>query len=331
MSDGFTVGLDEEAVRIAILRAGYRGLLKREPEPNAVDPAAPPLFSPEFDRSLADIIGTFAESPEFAQRRGETRFVPDTWVQMLIDDRIRLWIDLADTGVSRSCLTGIFEPSETRYVLSLLKPGMTFVDIGANIGWFAVQAADRVGPVGRVIAFEPRPTTSAWLKKSMEDNGFSERMEVHACAVGPSSGEIHIGHSRETDNPGGTWSLANEELVSLFRNHDAVMIRVPMVTLDEIVGDRHVDVIKIDIEGAEPLAMAGALRVLREQRPIVVSEINPQALEMVSSMSAHAYVTRIKALGYRCLELGKQGLGAEYDGGPMPEGLDMINVAFLPQ
>lgn len=322
---------DEEAVRVAVQRAGYRGLLKREPEATAVDPRRPPLFSQDFERSLTDIIQTFADSAEFSERRGDVGFPIDTWVQMLVGDHVRLWIDLGDAGVSCSCLKGIFEPVETQYVLGLLRPGMTFVDVGANIGWFAVQAADRVGADGRVIAFEPRPTTSRWLKRSMEDNHFSDRAEVHACAVGPTNGEINIGHSRGTNNPGGTWSLANEQLVSLFRNQDAVMIKVPMVTLDEVVGDRRVDVVKIDIEGAEPFAMAGALQVLRKQRPIIVSEINPNALEMVSNVSAHDYVARLKGQGYRCFELGEDGPATEYDGQPMPSHLDMINVVFLPE
>lgn len=322
---------DEEAIRIAVRRAGYRGLLKREPEPAAIDPATPPLISEEFDRSLADILSTFADSAEFSDQRKEMRFAPDTWVQMLIDDRIRLWIDLGDAGVSRSCVKGRFEPVETGYVLGLLKPGMTFVDIGANIGWFAVQAADRVGANGHVIAFEPRPTTSRWLKRSIADNGFDERAEVHACAVGPEKGEISISHTRGTDNPGGTWSIANETVATIFNNGDYVVTQVPMVRLDDVIADRRVDVIKVDIEGAEPLAMTGAERVLRAQRPIVVSEINPNALQLVSTTSAHDYVSRLKAFGYRCFELTPDGVGAEYDGGPIPARFDMINVAFIPQ
>jgi FkbM family methyltransferase len=323
--------VDEEAVRIAVRRAGYRALLGREPESAAIDPATPPLFSADFDRSLADIVRTFADSAEFAQQRGKLWFAPDTWVQMLIDNRVRLWIDLGDAGVSRSCLTGGFEPVETEYVLGLIKAGMTFVDIGANIGWFAVQAADRVGAAGHVIAFEPRPTTSHWLKRSIEDNGFSARAEVHACAVGPNGGEISIGCTAGTDNPGGTWTIANETVEAHFRGGNSTVTRVPMVTLDEVVGDRRVDVIKIDIEGAEPLAMAGATRVLSEQRPIIVSEINPNALELVSNVSAREYLDRMTALGYRCRELIPGGLGGEYDGGAIPAGVDMINVAFLPE
>jgi len=320
----------EEAVRVAVLRACYRGLLLREPEPAAVDPAMPPLFSPAFEQALADITQTFASSAEFAKRRGEVKFPADTWVQMLIEDRIRLWIDLGDAGVSRWCLTGSFEPVETKFVLGLLKPGMSFVDIGANIGWFTVQAADRVGPQGHVTAFEPRPTTGHWLKRSIEDNAFSERAEIYNCAVGPRAGEIHIGYSRDTDNPGGTWSLLNEKLEARFRTGNAVMIRVPMVALDEVVGDRRVDVIKIDIEGAEPAAMAGSSRILSTNRPIVVSEINPALLEQVSNVSARDYVKTMNALGYRCCELTPHGPGAEYSGAALPNGLDMINVAFYP-
>lgn len=329
MSAGPSSIPDEHSIAVAVRRAGYRSLLGREPEPASIDPATPPLISAKFDQSLADILRTFVDSAEFAQQRGKLWFAPNTWVQMLIDERVRLWIDLGDAGVSRGCLTGSFEPVETSFVLGLLKPGTHFVDIGANIGWFAVQAADRVGPEGHVIAFEPRPTTSTWLRRSIEDNGFSAWAEVHACAVGPVKGEISIGTSSGTDNPGGTWTIANEAVESHFRNGPSDIAKVPMVTLDEIVGDRRVDVIKIDIEGAEPLAMQGAERVLREQRPIIVSEINPQMLELVSTLPTRDYVGRMKAFGYDCFELTHQGLGRAFDGGALPDQLDMINVAFV--
>jgi len=324
-------GPTEAAVRVAVLRACYRGLLLREPEPTAVDPTTPPIFSEEFEQSLSDTTRAFAESAEFAQRRGEVKFPLDTWVQMLIEDRIRLWIDLGDAGVSRSCLTGAFEPMETKFVLGLLKPGMNFVDIGANIGWFAVQAADRVGPQGQVIAFEPRPTTCAWLNRSIADNNFSARTEIHACAVGPTKGDISIGSSRGTDNPGGTWTIANEAVETHFRSSPSDIIRVPMVTVDDIVGDRRVDVIKIDIEGAEPLAMQGAERVLRAQRPIVVSEVNPQMLQIVSNLHMRDYVGRMKALDYDCYELSSDGTGKEFLGEIIPTQFPLINVAFVPR
>ena len=94
------------------------------------------------------------------------------WVCTELRDGLKLWVDLADIGVSAGCLLNDWEPSTTAFILAALGPGDVFVDVGANIGWFTILAAHRVGVSGHVWAFEPRPGTCGRLADSVSANGF---------------------------------------------------------------------------------------------------------------------------------------------------------------
>lgn len=66
---------------------------------------------------------------------------------------------------------GLYEPEKTHELCSLLRPGMTFIDVGANKGDFTLLAAKCVGETGRVIAFEPAPENCKWIRESIAANG----------------------------------------------------------------------------------------------------------------------------------------------------------------
>ncbi len=258
-------------------------------------------------------------------------FAPDSWVMFEMPGGLALWIDLGDSGVSLGCLSGHYERDETAFILNSVKAGDTFVDIGANIGWFAVQAARAVGPGGRVIAIEPRARTGRYLARSLfEANGFSDRAEVHHCAVGTEAGRFSIGWDNDAGNPGGTWSLPTSEMQQEFRDSGFSVEEVEVKTLDSLVAGRKVDVIKMDIEGAEGLALRGAAATLAQSRPVILSEMNFSLLPKISGFSAGDYVRWMADQGYRChaLEAGRTGPQLHADMLPVNE--VFINVIFHP-
>ena len=116
----------------------------------------------------------------------------DKWVIAIIRDGLRIWINLRDAHVSRGCLNDRYEPAETDFILSQLTKGDNFLDIGANIGWFTILAAHRVGATGRVIAFEPHSDINAALKNSVAENKFDDRVTVHRLALGAEAGEMEL-------------------------------------------------------------------------------------------------------------------------------------------
>ena len=320
---------DERRILEAVSRAGYKGLLGRNPEPGALGHGDHPVLSESMEQQLTEMLRQFVASSEFVQLN-QRQFAPDTWVQTRIEDRIAIWLDLGDHGVSRSCLNGSYEKSETSYINAFLRPGMTFVDIGANIGWFTLQAADRVGASGHVFAFEPRHTTNTWLRRSIDSNNFALFCELYQVALGPRAGETMIGYDRNTDNPGGTWSITNSSVEEMFRNKDSIIENVRMMALDEIIAGRPVNLIKIDIEGAEPLAIKGAHRTINDSRPFIVSEINPGALRLISDSSPSDYIRDVRGMGYKSYVLDNGLLGDEVFNYIQIDDNDMINVVFCP-
>ena len=324
--------------REAITRAAYRALLKREPELSVTEQQHQPRFSREEEGALATILSKVVGSPEFTMLYAPDKielvrdFAADSWVMAEIVDGLKLWVDLGDAGVSRSCVSGGYEHQETAFMRASLKKGMNFVDIGANIGWFTVQASHLVGPTGRVTSFEPRRNTFNYLQKSLDANGFGDRAAAYNCALGEAAGTSFVGWPQGTDNPGGTWSLANDDLLDSFRQNGAVIQETEVRSLDDVIGEQRVDFIKIDIEGAEPLALAGASRTLRRSRPIIMSEVNPRGLREVSRASALDYIDLVRDAGYRChvMEGNEAGhpIGDSID---ILEHQDMVNVIFLPE
>lgn len=256
-----------------------------------------------------------------------SREVAGTWVLAELDDGTRLWVDLGDYGVSHACMFGTYEPVETGFVRSMLKSGQYFIDIGANIGWFTMLAARIVGPSGRVYAFEPRPNTCERLRMSISENGYSN-VEVRQVALGAAPGRMTVATLMSTQNPGGTWLIATDALVgTLHDGHER--FEVDVLRLDDLALDR-CDLLKIDIEGAEQLAFSGAVETIQRLRPIIISEINPEVLRIVSCVSASQFVGFVERLGYRAHSVTAAGPGPALETEFASTLKSLVNVAFLP-
>jgi FkbM family methyltransferase len=189
---------------------------------------------------------------------------------------------------------GAFEPETLAAFRSLLSPGMTVLDVGANIGLFTLVAAGRVGPLGRVHAFEPTPCLAAHVRGTLALNGLGN-VEVNEAAVSDRAGEAVL-HVAQADNFG-----ENTILPGAADAPGTAGLRVPTVTLDGYA-ERHcpggVDVVKIDIEGAEPLALRGGRRLFSGGRaPVVIVEANPRALA-AGGGSADELFGLLRSYGY---------------------------------
>jgi len=182
-----------------------------------------------------------------------------------------MWIDLHDRYVSHGCLNNNWEPSETNFFISRLHSGDTVLDIGANIGWFSLVAAKHIGNTGVVHSFEPRPETARMLIRTLALNNLRSIVHAWEYALSDEAGEIEINWGVGTDNPGGSF-------ISEISSKNKVGIqsaRCKAMRLDDLLPDIKPDVIKIDVEGAEPLVFSGAVNALKRGRPVVLSELFP--------------------------------------------------------
>jgi FkbM family methyltransferase len=151
-----------------------------------------------------------------------------------------------------------------RFLQRTLQPGGTFLDVGANVGFYTLWAAARVGAGGRVFAFEPEPRTFASLERSIGRNGFTWATPL-AMALSDRQGELPFYFVSD----GSAHSLV-PEIPSRARRY-AGQVSVRVTTLDELVRARTVDVeridlIKIDVEGEEAHTVAGMRETLERSR-----------------------------------------------------------------
>ena len=158
-----------------------------------------------------------------------------------------------------------FEATTRRLLLQALPKGGVFVDVGAHVGTMALPAARHVGPGGRVHAVEPAPANAATLAENAELNGLAN-ITVHSCAAGA-----------EADTR--PFHLMDFSFLNGFVQHGlgqpVATVEVPVRRLDELIDER-VDVVKIDVEGAELDVLAG-MSGLFERNPemVLCVEWNP--------------------------------------------------------
>jgi FkbM family methyltransferase len=182
-----------------------------------------------------------------------------------------------------------WEERQTRLFESLLGPGMVFVDVGAHIGYYTLLGAHRVGPRGRVYAFEPAPENFRVLKRNISQNGLSN-VVAEAFAVAGRSGRAQLTIS---DSDSASHSLAGS-LAS------GQKVEVETTSLDEYFADNdtRIDVVKLDAEGAEPEILEGMQQLLaRNPAAVLFVEIYPRAMEALGG-SPEAFLARLRQLGF---------------------------------
>lgn len=149
--------------------------------------------------------------------------------------------------------TGIYEPTLTRRVIQLAKSGGTFVDVGANLGYFSLLWA-AANPANRCFAFEASPRNINFLQRNVRQNGFESRIDVIPLAAGKSAGKLRFdpGPPDQTGWGGFTLTRAGHA------------VEVDVVRVDEMVpADSHIALLKVDIEGADAWAIMGCDRFLK--------------------------------------------------------------------
>ena len=185
----------------------------------------------------------------------------------------RMRLDPDDTVVSvRLREEGWFEPFETLLVQRLVSPGDTVVDVGANIGYYTLQFARLVGATGQVVAFEPDPHNFALLEENVWQNGYRNVTLVQAAVTARSGGvRLHLNASNRGDH----------RIYASDPGRPA--IDVEAVALDEYFADHagHLDLVKIDVQGAEAGVFSGMRRLVAEHRVArVLSEFWPRGLKV---------------------------------------------------
>jgi len=174
-----------------------------------------------------------------------------------------MYADSRDISITPHLVAdGFWESWITTFLCSVIRPNWTIVDGGANFGYYTLLMADLVGPNGKVIAFEPNLITADLLRKNVACNGLRERCELYDKGLGDGkTGEMYLDYYEGYDNFGG---------VRLLQKSSDDGQNTSVVTLDSVVGDRHVDLVKLDIEGSEAVALCGAINTISPDTRLLV-------------------------------------------------------------
>jgi FkbM family methyltransferase len=252
---------------------------------------------PLWNRAVSRLVAAYTPA------RGQTRLRNATSPWLVGQIPCGAWIRVSGLVDAewRFLHGGSKEDVTEEYIKSLLHPGATFIDVGANVGYFTLLAST-LG--ARVVAYEPTPSVFARLKENVALNGFDNADLVNA-AVMDKTGTLTLHLSGD-----------DFEANSLFGN-DPQSVRVAAVSLDRDLADRkigHVDVLKIDAEGAEPFVLDGATRLLASPNPpVIIIEVNAFTLNCAGFKPSEV-LSRLESHGYRLTEIEKLTYKGSYCG-----------------
>ncbi|MGQ0792547.1 MAG: FkbM family methyltransferase [Deltaproteobacteria bacterium] len=195
-------------------------------------------------------------------------------------------------------MRGVYEEYETELFKSLIHPGMTVIDIGANIGYFTLIAAKSLQGTGRVYAFEPEPNNFKLLAKSVRANDY-KNIEIFPKAVSRSRGTLKLYVDKTSPvHP----SFAKENVPE-----SAGYIEVETVALDDFLaersggGDNGPALIKMDTQGAEGYVIEGAgrmlsrgdVKIIMEFWPLGLRNLGTDPLKLLETLRGYGFIMKI--------------------------------------
>jgi len=224
--------------------------------------------------------------------RGKARllepFVPHSGIVVSSIHGYKMKLDLKDY-IQRMIYMGAFERQETALVKSFLYPGATFVDVGANVGYFSLLASSLVGATGRVLSFEPSNYVASLLHETIQVNSI-QSIDLYRYALGRENSTAVLSDGLPTNHTPTFFAPGSGS---------PVQIRVLDEVLDEKKIDR-VDLMKIDVEGFELEVLSGAEKAVSEGKiRSVLIEFNSHWLSKAGT-SSHALHEWLVGHGLRC-------------------------------
>jgi FkbM family methyltransferase len=201
------------------------------------------------------LLTPFLRFPHF---RGKTRlealFRRMLWTphQTVVAHKLRMELDLAEWTQMQLMKQNWLEPLTLKLYESLLKPGDTFIDVGAHVGFHSLVARHLVGPNGLIIAIEPQPYNAQKILANWRANGFVN-LKLYVAAAGPQNGWVTLHDQVVTDRSVLT-------LLEKGGKNQAQGFEVPLIRLDSVIEKQQVKrikVLKLDVEGYESEVMKG--------------------------------------------------------------------------
>lgn len=224
------------------------------------------MQNPDLISRLLNLFGQFRGKARLSDFLGRLScFVNDGHGVFRLTDGKTVAVDLKDR-IQRLMWGGAYEPHVTRCLAILLRPGDTFLDVGAHIGFFSLVASSLVGPSGRVYAFEANPSIFPILQSNASPYPW---LLPQMKAIWKESCSLAFSDPEQAGESG--WG----KLGAI--RYEGHIEQIQAIALDEWyeeVNSPEIRLIKIDAEGAEPYILEGARRILANARPFLIVEMN---------------------------------------------------------
>jgi len=302
-----------------VVEAAYHLILGRAP-----DTGSSLEDGVKYHKTVEGLRKNFSATPEGRKKLFELLFthLPFDIITVRSKRGYDVQINLKDIGVSSSIfLTDDFEPHVEQYICSHIDPCKTFVDIGANIGWFTLIAGRKMaqywsaekGEHGRIISFEANANTAKILMSNVVASPYRDQIDVFPYALSDATDilyfeDMKVGniagssvHRGKLDN----LTEAQQDVVDKYDgSYEAVgqnpLLKTPCLTLDDVLEDHRQDIglIKIDVEGSEPSVIRGAKETLKRFKPDMLVEFHGDKLRLVSDDTPESLVAQIQELDY---------------------------------
>ncbi len=250
-------------------------------------------FIPSFLKNYG-LGSTLRACYYFNYRRLKQPSLKEKTPQIVIANGYKISVIPDDPGISSELrIFNTHEPLTTEFTIRELKKGMTCIDIGSNIGYYALLEAKAVGKNGNVIAIEPSPKNFEYLKRNVE-LGNIQNIKLYNLAVGDKDGEINFVIS---DISNLCYVLNDDEPTPKF----AKVIKIPVKKIDTFIDEEKlekIDFIRMDVEGYEVNLFEGMWNTLRKNKPLIQMEfhkglLNPKvALDFLEKLKQAGYVVK---------------------------------------
>lgn len=209
-------------------------------------------------------------------------------------------LNLNDEGISRElALYGVHESNSTREVKRLVKPGMKILEVGANIGYYAILETKLAGKDGFLYAFEPSPFNVDLLERNLALNGI-KNCEVHGKAAGAENMNTKFFVAKKSNLSS---FIQRDGMDMADMAHEGKIIDVDVVRLDDFFSDKDIDFIRMDVEGYEREILKGAEKLLTRENPPknFFIEVHSELLHKKNS-SAKEIIDYLRQYGYEVIK-----------------------------
>jgi len=217
--------------------------------------------------------------------------------------KVNLSLCQTDESHKVIAMTGFYELDVSKHIVSLGKEGGVLVDVGANYGYYSCMWAG-IEKNNRVFAVEALPDNVRHLRENIRRNNLERQVKVLECAIGRKAGNMgfKIGPKEQTGWGGLTGSGDKEDFV------------VPVITLDELAKNRyfdHIDVLKVDVEGADYWVLRGARKLLEAGK--IHHVFYEENIPRMNALGIHTRAAKqyLEGLGYRVIRLNRKEMYAQ--------------------